>query len=143
MISDILGFSMDPMGTPWDPMGTPWDPMGTHGNPWEPMGPMDFPWIFHELSGRPEADKKCGGGGSPPHEEANVPKEANVHEEANAHPSSSKSHPRPIPNPPQTHAKLTPRTDIKPTKTLRGSKKIISFVYPGGCTPDWTKKIKV
>ena len=63
MISDILGFSMEAMGTPWDPMGphgTPWGPMGTHGNPWEPM---DFPWIFHELSGRPEADKKCGGCG--------------------------------------------------------------------------------
>jgi hypothetical protein len=80
MIFDILGFSMEAMGTPWGPhgvpwgpMGThgnPWGPMGTHGNPWEPMGPMDFPWIFHELSGRPEADKKCGGvwggGGSPP-----------------------------------------------------------------------------
>ena len=75
MIFDILGFSMeamgtpwgphgDPMGTPWGPMGThgnPWKPVGTHGNPWEPMGPMDVPWIFHELSGRPEADKKCGG----------------------------------------------------------------------------------
>ena len=50
-----------PMGTPWGPHG---DPMGSHGNPWEPMGPMDpmdVPWIFHELSGRPEADKKCGG----------------------------------------------------------------------------------
>ena len=56
--------------------------MGTHGHPWEPMGTRWDPWIFHELSGRPEADKKCGGvwggGGSPPHEEANVPEEANV-----------------------------------------------------------------
>ena len=43
--------------------GVPWVPMGTHGNPWEPMDfPwINFPWIFHELSGRPEADKKCGG----------------------------------------------------------------------------------
>ena len=41
--------------------GFPWVPMGPHGSPWVPMGPMDFPWISHELSGRPEADKKCGG----------------------------------------------------------------------------------
>ena len=46
-------------GDPWVPMGTPWGP---HGFPWVPMGPMGthgFPWIFHELSGRPQADKKC------------------------------------------------------------------------------------
>ena len=86
MIFYILGFSMEAMGTPWGPHGDPWLPMGTHGNPWEPMGthgnpwepmgthgdpwgPMDFPWIFHELSGRPEADKKYGvvwGGREPP-----------------------------------------------------------------------------
>ncbi len=67
MISDILGFSMEAHG---DPMGTPWGPMGTHGNPWEPMGThgfsMDFTLIFGEAAGA--ADKKCGGGGSPPHE---------------------------------------------------------------------------
>jgi len=47
------------------------------GNPWK-IDPWitwtDFPWIdfaiFHEFSGRPDADKKCGGvwvggGGSP------------------------------------------------------------------------------
>ena len=64
---DSMGTPWEPMGTPWGPMGThgnPWIPMGTHGNPWEPMGPMDFPCIFHELSGRPEADKKCGGAGT-------------------------------------------------------------------------------
>ena len=69
MIFDILGFCMEAMGAHGDPMGTHGDPWGPHGNPWEPMGPigthgsMDFPWIFHELSGRPEADKKCGGCG--------------------------------------------------------------------------------
>ena len=42
--------------------------MGTHWDPWEPMDFMDFPWIdcpwiFHELSGRPEADIGVGWGG--------------------------------------------------------------------------------